>query len=89
MVKIRLKRFGSKKKPVYRIVVIDSRSRRDGRPVEEIGFYDPRKEPAEVRIDTEAYASWLKKGAQPTEVVERIAKNYTPAEAAAPQEAQV
>jgi small subunit ribosomal protein S16 len=89
MVKIRLKRFGSKKKPVYRIVVIDSRSRRDGRPIEEIGFYDPRKNPAEVRIDTEAYAKWMKNGAHPTEVVERIAKNYTPAEAEAPQEAQV
>ncbi len=86
MVKIRLKRFGSKKKPVYRIVVIDSRSRRDGRPIEEIGFYDPRQEPAKVRINTEAYDGWVKKGAQPTEVVARIAKNYTPEEAA-PQEA--
>ena len=81
MVKIRLKRFGSKKKPVYRIIVIDSRSRRDGRPIEEIGFYDPRKEPAQVRLDTEAYDKWVKQGAHPTETVERLVKNYSPEEA--------
>lgn len=75
MVKIRLKRFGSKKKPVYRIVVIDSKSRRDGRPIQEIGFYDPRRQPAEVRLDKEAYSKWLTQGAQPTEVVERLVKN--------------
>lgn len=74
MVKIRLKRFGSKKKPVYRIVVIDSKSRRDGRPIEEIGFYDPRKQPAEVRLDSEAYAKWIASGAQPTEVVGKLVK---------------
>lgn len=78
MVKIRLKRFGTKKKPVYRIVVIDSRSRRDGRPIEEIGFYDPRREPAEVRIDKEAYDKWISQGAHPTEVVGRLVKNYQP-----------
>ena len=85
MVKIRLKRFGTKKKPVYRIIVIDSRSRRDGRPIEEIGFYDPRKQPKEVRLDQEAYAKWIKQGAEPTEVVARIVKTAQ----AAPQEAQV
>lgn len=75
MVKIRLKRFGSKKKPVYRIVVIDSRSRRDGRPIEEIGFYDPRKDAAQggVKLNAESYAKWLQQGAQPTEVVARLA----------------
>lgn len=85
MVKIRLKRFGTKKKPVYRIVVIDSRSRRDGRPIEEIGFYDPRKQPLELRLDQEAYAKWIKQGAEPTEVVARIVKTLQPAA----QEAQV
>lgn len=81
MVKIRLKRFGSKKKPVYRIVVIDSKSRRDGRPIQEIGFYDPRRNPAELRLDKEAYSKWLTQGAQPTEVVERLAKNAQEAQA--------
>lgn len=81
MVKIRLKRFGAKKKPVYRIVVIDSKSRRDGRPIAEIGFYDPRRNPVEIRLDQEAYGKWLSQGAQPSEVVERLAKNA--------QEAQV
>jgi len=81
MVKIRLKRFGSKKKPVYRIVVIDSRDRRDGRPIQEIGFYDPRNNPAELRIDQEAYGKWLSQGAQPTDVVKRLAKNLQAAQA--------
>lgn len=76
MVKIRLKRFGSKKKPVYRIVVIDSSSRRDGRPIEEIGFYDPRKDAANgIRLNKEAYDKWVGQGAQPTDVVARIVKN--------------
>lgn len=74
MVKIRLKRFGSKKKPVYRIVVIDSSSRRDGRPIEEIGFYDPRKAEAGVRLNKEAYDKWLGNGAQPTDVVARLVR---------------
>lgn len=81
MVKIRLKRFGSKKKPVYRIVVIDSKSRRDGRPIQEIGFYDPCRNPVEIRLDKEAYSKWLTQGAQPTEVVERLAKNAQEAQA--------
>lgn len=81
MVKIRLKRFGSKKKPVYRIVVIDSRSRRDGRPIEEIGFYDPRQKPTLVRMDQEALKKWIERGAQPTEVVERLIKKTEAAQA--------
>lgn len=72
MVKIRLKRFGSKKRPVYRIIVIDSRSRRDGRPIEEIGFYDPRQEPSLIRFKQDALKKWLAQGAQPTEVVQRL-----------------
>ena len=82
MVKIRLKRFGSKKKPVYRIVVIDSRSRRDGRPIQEIGFYDPRQEPALVKLDKEAYDKWISQGANPTEVVDRLVKQQAAQEVA-------
>lgn len=72
MVKIRLKRFGSIKRPVYRIVVIDSRDRRDGRPIEEIGFYNPRTEPKEIRVDAEAAAKWLQNGAQPSDTVKKL-----------------
>lgn len=72
MVKIRLKRFGSIKRPVYRIVVIDSRDRRDGRPIEEIGFYNPRTEPKEIRVDAEAAVKWLQNGAQPSDTVKKL-----------------
>jgi len=64
MVKIRLKRMGAKKKPFYRIVVADSRSPRDGRFIEEIGYYDPLKDPAEININEEKALDWLKKGVQ-------------------------
>jgi len=64
MVKIRLKRMGAKKKPFYRIVVADSRSPRDGRFIEEIGYYDPLKDPAVIRINEERALDWLKKGVQ-------------------------
>jgi small subunit ribosomal protein S16 len=74
MVKIRLRRMGAKKAPYYRIVVADSRFPRDGRFIEEIGSYDPRKEPAAVTIDAERASSWLKSGAQPTETVRAILK---------------
>ena len=75
MVKIRLKRMGKKKHPIYRIVVADARSPRDGRNIEEIGFYDPNIEPAEIRIDEEAAKDWLSKGAQPTDTVSRLLKS--------------
>ena len=68
-VKIRLKRMGMKKKPFYRIVVADCRSPRDGRFVEEIGYYDPMKKPAEIKVDNEKAVAWMKNGAQPTETV--------------------
>ena len=68
-VKIRLKRMGMKKKPFYRIVVADIRSPRDGRFIEEIGYYDPMKQPAEIKIDSEKAATWMKNGAQPTDTV--------------------
>ena len=75
MVKIRLKRMGAHKKPFYRVVVADSRSPRDGRFIDEIGYYDPTKEPAVVNVNEEAAKKWLSNGAQPTEVVARLFKN--------------
>ena len=73
-VKIRLRRMGQKKAPFYRIVVADSRSPRDGRFIDEIGYYDPTKEPSEIRVDEEAAKKWLANGAQPTEAVAKILK---------------
>ena len=76
MVKIRLKRVGAKKAPKYRVVVADERMPRDGRFIEEIGYYDPMKTPAEIKLDNEKVEKWLKNGAQPTETVKSlIAKN--------------
>ena len=76
MVKIRLRRMGAKKNPFYRIVVADSRYPRDGRFIEELGYYDPMKNPAELKLDNEKLQTWLKNGAQPTETVKAlIAKN--------------
>ncbi len=74
MVKIRLKRMGRKKAPFYRIVVSDARSPRDGRFIEEIGIYDPTKDPSEYRVNEELAKKWLANGAQPTETVSRIFK---------------
>jgi len=74
-VKIRLKRMGQKKAPFYRIVVADSRSPRDGRFIEEIGTYDPTKEPSVFNVNEEAAQKWLSNGAQPTETVGKILKN--------------
>ena len=73
-VKIRLRRLGQKKAPFYRIVVADSRSPRDGRFIEEIGTYDPTKDPSEFKVDEELAKKWLNNGAQPTEVVGKIFK---------------
>ena len=73
-VKIRLRRMGQKKAPFYRIVVADSRSPRDGRFIDEIGYYDPTQEPSEIRVDEEAAKKWLANGAQPTQTVEKIFK---------------
>ena len=73
-VKIRLRRMGAKKAPFYRIVVADSRFPRDGRFIEEIGYYDPTQEPALVKIDMEKANEWIKKGAQPTDTVKRLMK---------------
>ena len=73
-VKIRLRRMGQKKAPFYRSVVADSRSPRDGRFIEEIGTYDPTKDPSEFKVDEELAKKWLNNGAQPTEVVGKIFK---------------
>ena len=74
MVKIRLKRMGMKKKPFYRIVVADERTTRDGRPIDEIGYYNPVTEPAEVRVDIEKAKAWIANGAQPTDTVRGLLK---------------
>ena len=71
-VKIRLKRMGSKGNPFYRIVVADSRFPRDGRNIDEIGYYDPTKNPAEISVDRDKVDEWIKKGAQPTDSVKNI-----------------
>ena len=73
-VKIRLTRLGSKKAPFYRVVVADSRFPRDGRFVEEIGYYTPLTEPAEIKIDADKAQKWLKNGAQPTDTVKSLLK---------------
>ena len=74
MVKIRLKRLGAKKHPFYRIVVSDSRVQRDGIAIEEIGYYDPVKQPADIKVDIEAARKWLANGAQPTDTVRSLLK---------------
>ena len=68
-VKLRLKRMGSKKKPFYRVVAADSRTKRDGEVIDEIGYYNPITEPATVKLDEEKALSWLGNGAQPTDTV--------------------
>ncbi len=71
-VKLRLKRMGKKKSPFYRIVVADSRSPRDGKAIEEIGYYDPTKNPADIKVSSELAIKWLKNGAEPTDTVRSI-----------------
>jgi small subunit ribosomal protein S16 len=92
-VKLRLKRMGKKKQPTYRVVAADARSPRDGRFIESIGFYAPRSEPSEVNIDNDKAVEWLRKGAQPSEAVQKLLKisgawdqfkGNAPAAAAAP-----
>ena len=73
-VKLRLMRMGKKKQPTYRVVAADVRSPRDGRFIEIVGFYDPRTDPSDIRVDNEKAIAWLAKGAQPTESVRRILK---------------
>lgn len=73
-VKIRLRRMGAKKAPFYHIVVADSRYPRDGRFIEEVGYYDPTKEPSVIKIDEEKAKTWLANGAQPTDTVKALLK---------------
>ena len=73
-VKMRLRRLGMKKAPFYRVIVADSRSPRDGRFIEEIGYYNPLTEPADIKIDAEKAKKWIANGAQPTETVKSLLK---------------
>ena len=73
-VKIRLRRMGQKKNPIYRIIVADSRSPRNGRFIEELGTYNPNTDPSEFKIDDELAKKWLTNGAQPTDVVAKLLK---------------
>jgi small subunit ribosomal protein S16 len=79
---IRLMRMGAKKSPSYRIVVKEKLSKRDGAYVENIGFYDPKRDPAEVRLDMERVSYWMEKGAQPTDTVRQLIKGQKKAQAA-------
>ena len=73
-VKMRLRRMGAKKAPFYRVVIADERSPRDGKFIDEIGYYNPLTNPAEVKIDAEKAEKWLNNGAQPTETVKSLLK---------------
>ncbi|GHU82401.1 30S ribosomal protein S16 [Clostridia bacterium] len=75
-VKIRLRRMGAKKAPFYRIVVADSRFPRDGRFIEEIGYYNPLEEPSIVKVDAEKAKKWIANGAQPTDTVKTLFKKH-------------
>jgi small subunit ribosomal protein S16 len=74
MVKIRLRRMGAHKKPFYRVVVADARSSRDGKFIEELGYYNPMTDPADIKLDSEKAKKWLENGAQPTETVRGLFK---------------
>lgn len=75
-VKIRLRRMGAKKTPFYRIVVADSRFPRDGRFIEELGYYNPLKNPIELKVNDEKVKNWIKNGAQPTDTVKSLFKKF-------------
>ena len=75
MVKIRLKRMGAHKQPFYRVVVADSRAPRDGKFIEEIGYYNPLTEPKTFKVDEEKAKKWISNGAQPTDTVKALFKN--------------
>ena len=73
-IKIRLTRMGSKKKPTYRIIAVNSETRRDGRPLEYLGFYNPMTNPIEFKVDKENVQKWLDRGAQPSDTVRSLLK---------------
>ena len=80
MVKIRLRRMGAKKNPFYRVVVADSRAPRDGRCIEELGYYDPLAEDQQIKVDLERAKYWIDNGAQPTDTVRGLLKKAEAAE---------
>ncbi|HEY6331467.1 MAG TPA: 30S ribosomal protein S16 [Blastocatellia bacterium] len=84
MLSIRLTRLGAKKKPFYRVVVAEKRSKRDGRFVEMLGYYDPCRNPADIKLNSERLEYWIQHGAQPTETVRSLMK-HKPAPAAEPE----
>lgn len=88
-VKIRMKRIGSKKKPFYRIVVADSRSPRDGRFIEEIGYYNPISNPKQFKVDSEKVTKWISNGAKPTETVAKLFKSYNVTEQSKEEKVEV
>ena len=92
MLVIRLTRIGSKKRPTYRLVVTEARSPRDSRVVESLGYYNPKTQPATLKVDRERVSHWLTAGAQPSATVKSLLKKYkeaaAPASAAAPVAAQ-
>ncbi|HEX8918563.1 MAG TPA: 30S ribosomal protein S16 [Chloroflexota bacterium] len=75
-VKIRLRRMGAKHQPSYRIVIADSRSQRDGRYIDQVGFYNPRTEPATINVDRDKAISWLQNGAEPTDTVAILLRKF-------------
>lgn len=89
MVRIRLTRMGAKKRPFYRVVVADSRSPRDGRFIEQVGYYDPMKDPFDLKLQLDRVDHWLSVGAQPSDTVTRLItkarEGYGQADAAAEQ----
>jgi small subunit ribosomal protein S16 len=87
MVKIRLTRLGTHKRPFYRVIVTDSRSPRDGRNIEQVGYYDPLTEPKNVKLDLERIDYWLSVGARTSDTVARLVKKYRENPPAAPEQA--
>jgi small subunit ribosomal protein S16 len=87
MLAIRLMRMGAKKQPAYRVVVKEKLSKRDGAYIENVGTYNPTREPAEVKLNLERVRYWMERGAQPTPTVERLIKSQSKAEAARAAEA--
>ena len=85
MLAIRLMRMGAKKSPSYRVVVKEKLSKRDGAYVENVGFYNPTRNPAEVRLDLERVNYWIERGAQPTDTVRNLIRQQSKAQAAEPQ----
>ncbi len=89
MVKIRMMRMGSKKRPYYRLMAIDERKQRDGRPLQFLGTYDPCLDPPAMKLDLDGIESWLGKGAQPSETVKSLVKKARAGAPTAPASAEV